>query len=41
MKSTFTLLAGKIDVRVVLFILTLVLFLLAAGAPSATGGIGG
>ena len=37
------LLVGKIgrNVRVVLFILTLVLFILAAGAPMATGSVGG
>jgi len=29
------------DVRIILFILTLVLFLLGAGAPSDGGGLGG
>ena len=29
------------DVRIVLFILTLVLFILGAGAPSDGGGLGG
>lgn len=29
------------NIRVVLFVVTLVLFVLAAGAPSATGSIGG
>lgn len=32
---------SKIDVRVVLFVLVVVMFALAAGAPSASGGIGG
>ena len=31
---------AKIDYRVVLFVLIVVLFVLAAGAPSAGGGIG-
>ncbi|KAF0111823.1 MAG: hypothetical protein FD147_625 [Chloroflexi bacterium] len=29
------------NIRVILFVLTLVLFVLAAGAPSATGSVGG
>jgi hypothetical protein len=29
------------NIRVILFVATLVLFVLAAGAPSATGSIGG
>lgn len=35
--------AGKLssNVRLVVFLLTLVLFVLAAGAPSATGSVGG
>ena len=36
-----TILSGKIDVRVVLFVIAVALFVFAAGAPSATGGIGG
>ena len=36
MKQLFT----KIDIRVVLFVLVVVLFVLAAGAPSTGGGIG-
>jgi hypothetical protein len=37
------LFAGKLssNVRLVVFLLTLVLFVLAAGAPSATGSVGG
>lgn len=31
---------GK-DIRVILFVATLVLFVLAAGAPAATGTVGG
>ena len=30
-----------IDVRMIVFILTLVLFILGAGAPSTSGGLGG
>ncbi len=33
-------LLAKIDVRVILFVLVVILFVLAAGAPSAGGGIG-
>lgn len=40
MKSIVRDLFTKIDVRVVLFVLIVVLFVLAAGAPSASGGIG-
>lgn len=29
------------NIRVIMFVFTLVLFVLAAGAPSATGSIGG
>ncbi len=29
------------NIRVIMFVVTLVLFVLAAGAPSATGSIGG
>ncbi len=38
-----TLFAGKYGskVRIVTFILTLVLFVVAAGAPTATGSVGG
>jgi hypothetical protein len=39
----FVLLAGKAapKVKLVVFVATLVLFVLAAGAPQATGSIGG
>ncbi len=36
-----TLFTSKVDVRVIIFILAVAMFVLAAGAPSATGGIGG
>jgi hypothetical protein len=41
--SSFVLLAGKVapKIKLITFILTLVLFVLAAGAPQATGSIGG
>ena len=42
MKS-LSMLSGKFGskVRLVIFVLTLVLFVLAAGAPFATGSVGG
>jgi hypothetical protein len=36
-----TSISAKIDPRVVLFVIAVALFVFAAGAPSATGGIGG
>ncbi len=41
MKNAFALFVAKIDVRIVLFVLVIALFALAAGAPSATITIGG
>jgi len=40
MKSIASLMS-KIDVRVVLFVVVVIMFAFAAGAPSACGGIGG
>jgi hypothetical protein len=42
LSSSIVLLAGKYSgkVRIVTFIFTLVLFILAAGAPFATGSVG-
>jgi hypothetical protein len=43
LSNNLVLFASKLtkNIRVVLFILTLVLFVLAAGAPAATGSVGG
>ena len=43
LSSKFVLVSGSLvrTTRLVLFILTLVLFVLAAGAPCATGSVGG
>lgn len=43
LSSKFALVSGSLvrNTRLVLFILTLVLFVLAAGAPCATGSVGG
>lgn len=41
--NNLVLVSSKIgkNIRVILFVVTLVLFVLAAGAPSATGSVGG
>lgn len=43
LSSKFVLVSGSLvrNTRLVLFILTFVLFVLAAGAPCATGSVGG
>ena len=33
--------SAKINIRVVLFVVTLLMFVLAAGAPMCAGGVGG
>lgn len=40
--SKVSILASKVssNIRVIMFLLTLVLFVLAAGAPAATGSVG-
>lgn len=40
MKNAVLSFIGKIDPRVILFVLLIVLLVLAAGAPSANGGVG-
>ncbi|HEX7976895.1 MAG TPA: hypothetical protein VF498_20980 [Anaerolineales bacterium] len=40
MKNAIHGLIAQIDVRIVLFVLLVVMIVLAAGAPSASGGIG-
>jgi hypothetical protein len=38
--SKLSLLSSRRDTRVVVFILTIAMYIISAGAPEATGGIG-
>ena len=38
---TMSLITTKVDVRVIVFVIAIAMFALAAGAPSAVGGLGG
>jgi hypothetical protein len=40
LKSEMTLLVGRRDVRTIFIFVTLVLYIISAGAPDAGGGIG-
>jgi hypothetical protein len=39
-KTQLTLLAGRRDARAIFIFVTLVLYIISAGAPDASGGIG-
>ncbi len=40
LKSRLVLLASRRDARLIFFFVTVTLYILAAGAPDATGGVG-